>query len=398
MNQSTLPLSFRMAVLVLAAGESTRFGGNTPKPYVKNGDSSIIKQVLNKFLQHSSIALVQPVIAAAHAAHFNAAMEGISLPRLLAPVHGGEVRQESVRLGLAALASLPQPPTHVLVHDCARAWVDNATIDRVITALQAGTKAVVPVIAVVDTIRAVKENTTLDRANLRAVQTPQGFDFPLLLELHQTFAGREFTDDAQLAEAAKIPVQLVEGSPQNRKLTTSDDLKGMFPMQTQIGSGFDVHAFRARAQNEPLMRLCGVEIESEWTLDGHSDADAGLHALTDALLGAAGLPDIGTFFPPTDAQWKGADSALFVRHAVQKIAEKNGRIVHVDITFMCEMPRITPHRESMRTRVAQLLNIPLTAVSIKATTTEGLGFLGRREGLAAHALVTLEFPRTYLGE
>ena len=320
--------------------------------------------------------------------------------RLLPPALGAATRQGSVQAGLAALVG--RGAHHVLIHDAARPFVDAATIDRVIDALgrHAGAIAALPL---ADTLKrrspAGLIDATIERAGLWRAQTPQGFHFLSIQAAHDRAAaeGREgFTDDAALAEWAGLDVTLVMGSEANIKLTTTEDLIMATQRVTSVAAtseirmatGFDVHRFK----DGDHVWLCGVRIPHTASLDGHSDADVGLHALTDALLGAIADGDIGQHFPPSDPKWRGAASHLFLEDAARRVAARGGAIVHCDVTILCEAPRVSPHRDVMRARIAEILGVPLGSVSVKATTTEGLGFTGRREGIAAQAAATVRLP------
>jgi 2-C-methyl-D-erythritol 4-phosphate cytidylyltransferase/2-C-methyl-D-erythritol 2,4-cyclodiphosphate synthase len=312
---------------------------------------------------------------------------------LLEPAAGGATRQESVRLGLESLAA--DPPDLVLIHDGARALLDRDLIDRVLDGLQAHA-AVLPALPVTDTLKRVEADAvagTVDRTGLYRAQTPQGFRYQRILEAHRAFAGQSMTDDCALAEAAGLAVAVVAGAESNLKITEPGDLvraeqilaAGLRP---RTGMGFDVH----RLGPGDGMVLMGVHLPGPWRLVGHSDADVGLHALTDALLGALCAGDIGSHFPPTEERWAGTDSALFLGHARDLVAAAGGIIEHVDATLICERPKIGPHRQAMVARVAELLQIAPARVSIKATTTERLGFAGRGEGIAAQAVATVCLP------
>ncbi len=315
------------------------------------------------------------------------------------PVSGGATRQASVRAGLEALAAAG--PRCVLIHDAARPFVDTDTISRVVDALEttAGAIAAAPV---ADTLKMDRGDgiieKTIARDGLWRAQTPQGFHFAEILAAHKRAEaeGRnDFTDDSGLAEWAGLDVQLVTGSTRNIKMTTAEDLAMAqrivgTPYEPRVGSGFDVHKFGPGDH----IWLCGVKIAHTQSLVGHSDADAPLHALTDAILGALGDGDIGQHFPPSDPQWKGAPSRLFLDDAAKRVTARGGRITHVDITILCEAPKIGPHRDSMRQAIAEILHLPIDRVGIKATTTEQLGFTGRGEGLAALATATLLLPET----
>ena len=312
------------------------------------------------------------------------------------PAAGGPSRQDSARLGLESLAALA--PGAVLIHDGARPFVGAAVIDRVLDALGASAGAIAA-LPVTDTLKRGADGLitgTVERAGLWRAQTPQGFRFAEILAAHQKSAGRELTDDAAVAERAGLPVALVEGAPENIKITTQDDLARaecwlageQAGAETRVGQGFDVHRFGPGDQ----VMLCGIAVPHDAGLMGHSDADVGLHALTDAILGALGAGDIGQHFPPSEARWRDAESGVFLRHAGDLVTGAGGRIRHLDVTLICERPRIGPHRAAMVTRIAELLGIDAGRVSVKATTTEGLGFTGRGEGIAAQANATISLP------
>lgn len=321
---------------------------------------------------------------------FRRATAGLSGLSLLDPIAGGAGRRESAYRGLASLAD--DPPDLVLIHDAARPMVDARLISRVLDAL-CDSPAVLPALPVVDTLKRAdggKVAATVDRAGLWRAQTPQGFRFGRILAAHRAAAGRELTDDAAIAEAAGLPVALVAGDEDNLKITSEDDLKRVARMleaeyETRTGSGYDVHRF---TDGDHVM-LGGLVVPHTAGLAGHSDADVVLHAITDALLGTIGAGDIGSHFPPSDPRWRGAASARFLAHAASLVAEAGGTIRHVDVTVICERPKIGPHREAMRASVAAILGVDIGRVSVKATTTEGLGFTGRREGIAAHAIATI---------
>jgi 2-C-methyl-D-erythritol 4-phosphate cytidylyltransferase/2-C-methyl-D-erythritol 2,4-cyclodiphosphate synthase len=317
---------------------------------------------------------------------------------LLPPVPGGAERQDSVRLGLEALAA--QRPERVLIHDGARPFPDSTMIDRVIDALDRA-PAAIPGLPLGDTIKRVAGESitgTIDRTGLWRVQTPQGFHFDAILAAHRAAAGQALTDDAAIAEAAGVTPLIVAGSEENLKVTTAADLaaaerliaarSSQPPADVRVGQGFDVHPF---GPGDRLM-VCGVEIAHDAGVVGHSDADVGLHALTDAVLGAIGAGDIGMHFPPSDPQWRGASSDRFLAHAIGLVRAKGGSVAALDVTIVCERPRIGPHRAAMVERVAEIAGIAPDRVSVKATTTEKLGFTGRGEGIAAQAVATVRLP------
>jgi 2-C-methyl-D-erythritol 4-phosphate cytidylyltransferase/2-C-methyl-D-erythritol 2,4-cyclodiphosphate synthase len=379
--------------LVVASGRGERFGGNQPKQFHPLGGQPMLRRCLERFSRHAAIDGVRTVVRPADAALYAAAAEGLDL---LDPVPGGETRQESVRRGLESLAR--DPPERVLIHDGVRPLVSTALIDRVLAALSTHAAAL-PALPVVDTLKRGEAGTvggTVDRAGLYRAQTPQGFSYAQIMAAHRRFAGAAMTDDAALAEAAGIPVALVEGDEDNIKITEPADLARAERLlaanrRARTGLGFDVHRL---APGDGLI-LLGVRVPGPLRLVGHSDADVGLHALTDALLGALGAGDIGSHFPPSDPRWAGADSAIFLSHARDLVAGAGGRIDHVDVTVICERPKVGPHRTAMTTRVAELLVVAPGRVSIKATTTEGLGFPGRGEGIAAQAIATVSLPETF---
>jgi 2-C-methyl-D-erythritol 4-phosphate cytidylyltransferase / 2-C-methyl-D-erythritol 2,4-cyclodiphosphate synthase len=383
-----------VVVVVVAAGRGTRVGGDSPKQYRALGGAPVIGHTLRLFADHPEIGMVQPVIHRDDIARFHAASAGL---RLRQPVFGGATRQISVRAGLEALE--PDRPRIVLVHDAARPFASPALISRAIAAGAAG--AAIPGLAPTDTIKAVDAAgrivDTLDRGRLRAVQTPQAFGFDALLAAHRRAlaAGRDdFTDDAALAEWAGMAVHVFAGESANIKLTTEEDFARIAAAElTSLGdirtaTGYDVHSFGAGDH----VWLGGVRIPHDRGLTGYSDADAPLHALVDAILGALADGDIGSHFPPGDPQWKGASSDRFLAFAAERVAKRGGRIAHLDITIICETPRIGPHRDAMRTRIAAIAGVDLDRVAVKATTNEKLGFIGRGEGIAAMATATIRLP------
>jgi 2-C-methyl-D-erythritol 4-phosphate cytidylyltransferase/2-C-methyl-D-erythritol 2,4-cyclodiphosphate synthase len=384
----------RAVALVVAAGRGARFGGAQPKQYAMLAGRPLLHHGLAALAGHPAIAGVRAVIHADDLALYESAAEGLAL---LDPVPGGASRQDSARLGLESLEDLA--PERVLIHDGARPLLPAAVIDRVLEALER-TPGAVAALPVTDTLKREQDGLVADtvaRQGLWRAQTPQGFHYPAILAAHRAAAGAELTDDAAVAEQAGLPVALVQGSPRNLKVTTPEDLAraetiltgaGGAAPETRAGSGFDVHRFGPGDH----VNLCGLRIPHDKTLLGHSDADVALHALTDALLGALGAGDIGLHFPPTDPRWRGADSALFLRHACDLAAARGGRIVNVDVTVICEAPKLAPHRAAMVARLAELLDLAPERVNVKATTTEGLGFTGRGEGIAAQASATIVLP------
>jgi len=387
--QTTSPRTF---ALIVAAGRGERAGGDVPKQYARIAGKAVLAHAVDAFVEHPAIDVVQVVIGAGQEALYQEAIGDRTLPP---PLIGGAARRDSVRAGLEALAALA--PTRILVHDAARPFAPAAVIDRLLSALDEAEGAV-PVLPVVDSL--ARTGTGLggpvDRAGLVRVQTPQAFRFEAILAAHQNWPdGTEATDDAQVARSAGLFVATVAGDPRLDKLTHPADLAAAEAamaarMISRTGMGFDVHAF---GPGNGIV-LGGVAIPHDRALIGHSDADVALHALTDALLGAIADGDIGSHFPPNDARWKGADSGRFLEHARSLVLARGGRIDHVDVTVICERPKVGPHRDAIRTRIAQLLQVRVGQVSIKATTTERLGFTGRGEGIAAQAIATIRLPET----
>ena len=374
--------------LVVAAGRGTRMSGDVPKQYRLLAGRSVLRRTLEAFVAHPGVSRVCPVIHPDDADAFAAVAEDLDIE---APVHGGATRQDSVRLGLEQLVGTSEPD-NVLIHDGARPFVTDDLVDRVISALGTADGAV-PAIDVHDTLKRTDGTTvleTVERAGLVRVQTPQGFRFSNILAAHRDASGQALTDDAAVAEAFGLSVVTVAGAEENIKITREDDLlRANFWLEaareTRMGSGLDVHRF---ADGDSI-RLGGIDIAHNQSLAGHSDADVALHALTDALLGAFGDGDIGSHFPPSDARWQGADSAAFLTHAHNLLRARGGVFIHGDLTIICEAPRIGPHRDAMRARIANILGVEAHRISVKATTTEGLGFTGRNEGIAAQASVTI---------
>ena len=379
----------KTVALLVAAGSGSRAGDGVPKQYRRIGGKSVLAHAIDH-LDHAGIDSVQVVIAPGHEEAYAEAIGSRALP---APITGGTTRQQSVRRGLKALAAAGDVE-RVLIHDAARAFLPAAVVSRLLDALDDGVAAV-PALPVVDTLaRADSElGATVPRDGLVRVQTPQAFRFETILAAHRAWTGPDATDDAQIARAAGHAVILVEGDELLAKLTYASDFQAAearlaASLISRTGMGFDVHAF---ADKEKLW-LGGILIPHTRGLWGHSDADVLLHALTDALLGAAGEGDIGDHFPPSDPQWRGAASSLFLDHARALIEKKGGVIDHVDATIICEAPKIGPHRDAIRQSVAHLLRLPVERVSIKATTTERLGFTGRGEGIAVQAVATVRLP------
>lgn len=383
-----------IAALLTAAGTGARFGSPTPKQYLPLLGRPVLRHAAEALLEGGEVALIQPVCAAGEEARVAALLAGLPA---LPPVAGGATRQASVRAGLEALARRDPVPDIVLVHDAARPVVPAGTVARLLAALATAPGAI-PAQPVADTLKRAGDAgmiaETVPRAGLHRAQTPQGFRFATLLAAHRAApAGLEATDDAQLLELAGQPVALVAGAESNVKITVPEDLDRveaalMARMIPRIGTGFDVHRIEA---GRPMV-LCGVTVPCEFGLEGHSDADVGIHALCDAIYGALAEGDIGRWFPPSEAKWKGADSALFLRHAAGRIAARGGVLANADVTLLCERPRIGPHRDAMQARLADLLGVEPGRIGVKATTTERLGFTGRGEGIAAQAAAMVLLP------
>jgi 2-C-methyl-D-erythritol 4-phosphate cytidylyltransferase/2-C-methyl-D-erythritol 2,4-cyclodiphosphate synthase len=395
------------AALIVAAGRGRRAGSAIPKQYAPLGGENALCRCLRAVARHPGISLVQVVIHPDDRARYEAVAARCA-GAIAPPVLGGATRQDSVRAGLQALKR--EAPNTVLIHDAARPFVGSDLIDRVLTALRAGAGAIAA-LPVTDTLKQAGGGGiirgTVNRTGLWRAQTPQGFDFTAILDAHEAAfaAGRsDFSDDAAVAEWAGIDVVLVEGCERNIKLTTEADLAmaavlaagPTVPAQFTVctGIGFDVHRFAAGDH----VWLCGVRIAHSARLEGHSDADVALHALTDAILGAIADGDIGEHFPPTETRWRNAASRLFLAEANRRVAARGGRLANVDVTIMCEAPKIAPHRAAMRAAVAGVLGLEPARVGVKATTTEGLGFVGRGEGIAALATAAVELPRGDTGE
>jgi 2-C-methyl-D-erythritol 4-phosphate cytidylyltransferase/2-C-methyl-D-erythritol 2,4-cyclodiphosphate synthase len=384
-----------VAAVVVAAGRGFRAGGDGPKQYRQIGGEPVIRASLKGLVGHPDIAMVQPVIHPDDVDLFRSAAAGLDLRE---PVFGGATRQASVRAGLEALSA--GRPDLVLIHDAARPFASAALIARGIAAARVS-GAAIPALAVADTVKTVDASGvvtgTIERAQLRLVQTPQAFAFAPLLEAHQRAraAGREdFTDDAALAEWAGIKVATFAGEAGNVKLTTAEDFARVASAElaslsdVRTGFGYDVHAFGPGDH----VTLGGVRITHPHGLSGHSDADVVLHALVDAILGALADGDIGVHFPPSDPQWRGAPSERFLAFAIDRLRARQGRIAHLDVNVVCEAPRIGPHRDAMRMRIAQIAGVDVGRVAVKATTSEKLGFIGRSEGMAAFATATVRLP------
>ena len=376
--------------LIVAAGHGVRAGEGPPKQYRRIAGIPVLRRTIQAFANHPSVDAIQVVITADHRSLYDDTTSGLAIRP---PVEGGDTRQASVLRGLESLAA--DDPRHVLIHDAARPLIAASTISAVAGALMTAEGAL-PVLPASDTLKRIageRVEATVPREGIGLAQTPQGFDFQKILRAHRAARDTNFTDDASIAEHAGLVVRAVAGSRLNFKLTTPEDFQMAEALLTgagltRTGTGFDVHRFGPGDH----VWLCGIRVPHTHGLIGHSDADVGLHALTDALLGAAALGDIGQHFPPTDERWRGTPSDIFLKHAAKLITDANGRIDHVDITLICERPKVSPHREAMVAHIADILSLDRTRVSVKATTTEGLGFTGRGEGIAAQAVATVRMP------
>ena len=386
------------AVVIVAAGRGSRIGDDGgPKQYRALGGQSVLQKTVSSFTNHENIHLVQVVIHADDEELYAHSVSGNQ--KLLPPVVGGATRQESCAAGVKALRA--HNVEKVLIHDAARPFTSLQTISNVLSGIAEGICAL-PAIAVADTLKRANENAfvldTVPRESLHLAQTPQGFNYAEILAAHKKAELEnlnDFTDDAAVAEWAGMKVMLVEGDRDNFKITTMQDLKtaemtmglkDRIP-DVRTGSGYDVHTL---GPGDKII-LCGVEIDHNQSLQGHSDADVGLHSLTDALLGTIGAGDIGSHFPPSDPRWKGAASDQFLRHAAELVRAEGGSIANLDVTIVCEAPKIGPHRDAMREKIAEICDLDLPRVSVKATTNERIGFIGREEGIAAIATASVSF-------
>nr|WP_282760990.1 2-C-methyl-D-erythritol 2,4-cyclodiphosphate synthase [Komagataeibacter saccharivorans] len=388
----------RVAAILLAAGQGSRYSAQTAAPvakqYVTLGGRPVIRHAADALAPH--VGMIQPV---GDPALLGAALEGFAPEgcTVLPVVSGGDTRQASVSAGLEALDRLPEGerPDLVLIHDGARPYVPDSVTQGVIAALSQYAGAI-PAVPVADTIKRARDGIitdTVPRTDLFRAQTPQGFRFGLLRDLHRSAEAADATDDAALLEKAGHPVAIVPGSEDNIKLTYKEDLVRLErligpTLLPRTGIGYDVHAF---AENRPLI-MCGITVPHTRGLAGHSDADVGIHALCDAIYGALAEGDIGRHFPPSQNEWKDADSARFLIHAGERIRQRGGMLVNADVTLICERPKIGPHSEAMRARLAELLKVDIDRISVKATTSERLGFTGREEGIACQASATVLVP------
>lgn len=389
----------KIGIVIVAAGRGERAGApeEGPKQYRLIGGRAVIEHTLARFLDWPQAARIVVVIHTDDDALFEPIAKRLNAGNRISIVTGGQTRQQSVLAGLEALDN--QDTTHVMIHDAVRPFIDTDLLQRVADALSAGANAILPAVPVADTLKRGNDGfvgETVSRSNLYAAQTPQSFDYPSVLTAHRNAAssGRtDFTDDAAIAEWAGIPVNLVDGLVDNVKLTLKRDIAmadeklsaGLPDVRT--GNGYDVH----QLGDGDGVTLCGIFIPHDQKLIGHSDADVALHALTDALLATCGAGDIGDHFPPSDPQWKGAASRIFLEHAAKVVRGNGGTIMNADVSLIAEAPRVGPHRQAMRENLADILDISLDRCSVKATTNETIGFVGRREGIAAIATATVVY-------
>lgn len=380
----------RIAALIVAAGRGHRAGEGLPKQYRPVAGVPMLRRTIAAFTKVPAVTSVKAVIHPDDQELYEDCVSGLTIGD---PAFGGAERQDSVRLGLEALAETVAPDV-VLIHDAARPFVSANLISRLAETVSDQTPAAIPGLPIVDTVRRVAQDggqtETVDRDGLYRVQTPQAFDFKTILEAHRNLAGHKMTDDAAIAEQTGTSVRIIPGEEGNIKVTTPEDFQTaeqrLAAHKTpRTGMGFDVHRFEPGDH----VTLCGVEIPHGQALAGHSDADVAMHALTDALLGAVGCGDIGQHFPPSEPQWRGAASRIFLEHACGLIADRAGIISNVDLTIICEAPKVGPHKTAMEEALAAIMKIPPERINVKATTTEKLGFTGRKEGIAAQAIATV---------
>lgn len=381
-----------IGVIIVAAGRGSRAQTELPKQYCQLLGKSLLRRTFDAIFKQLPTAKIITVIHPDDQQLCEQAMAGVNDHQY---VFGAHTRQGSVLNGLEALEA--QAPEFVLVHDAARPFVSKALITSLTDALNSGGQAIIPALSVTDTLKRVKDGLitdTVDRTSLHAVQTPQAFNFSDLLAAHRAAPHQDFSDDAAVMEASGNPVQICTGFQENFKITRPKDFMKaeaqimMACADIRVGSGYDVHRFEAG--DGPW--ICGIKVPYNLTLKGHSDADVGLHALTDAILSAIAEGDIGTHFPPSDEKWSGVESSVFLQHASKLVANKSGIISHVTVCLICEKPKISPHKDAMRARIAEILKIDISRVSVQATTTEKLGFTGREEGIAAQATATVRLP------
>ena len=383
----------KTGVLIVSAGTGSRLGSDVAKQYMRLGDKIVLRHSLDIFVSHSSIDYIQVVISESDRSLYDACISDLAGDKLLDATIGGTTRQQSVLCGLEALSGVDI--TNVLIHDAARPFLTHSLIDSVLAGLTTGS-AVVPTLPISDTLKRVSSDShiieTVDRSHYVCAQTPQGFRFSDILRLHRGAAESsltDFPDDSALAEWGKSEITIVSGATSNIKLTYPADLERAHSMisspDIRTGHGYDTHSLG----DGDSVRLCGVDIPHNRSLVGHSDADVGFHALTDAILSTIADGDIGMHFPPTDSRWRHKPSEHFLRDAISRLHDSHGTLTHCDITLICESPVISPHRDAMRSEISRITGIDISRVSVKATTNEGLGFIGRGEGIAAMATASV---------
>lgn len=392
--------SNKIFAVLVAGGSGKRLGESMPKQYLPILGQELLLYSLKILLLHPEVVKTLVVIAKKDVKLYEKTISKLEKnlkTKLIKPAFGGRERQDSVLSGLKALEN--ERPEIVLIHDAARPFLTNSLINSLIDSAK-NSDAVIPAAPLSDTLKETESSfikRTLSRENILSVQTPQVFNYKKIFSLHKKYAGKNFSDDAALFEEENLKVEILKTLEKNFKITTKEDLKmaellmaGNF--ETRVGKGFDVHAFSKEADAKNFVTLSGVKISYPYKLIGHSDADVAIHAVVDAILGAIGEGDIGRIFPPSEKKWKGAASKIFLDHAKNLVAKKGGFIVNIDLTIICEAPKITPHAKAMQENIAKILEIDLRRVNIKATTTEKLGFTGRKEGIAAEAVATIKLP------
>ena len=384
-------MTIKNAAIIVAAGRGQRVGGEIPKQYLSVGGVPILRHTVNVFMENPAIDYIQVIIHPDDRNLYDEAIGELDLPE---PINGGDTRQKSVLNGLEAVSE--NMPEYVYIHDAARPFLDQITLNNLIEEVE-NSGAVIPALKVTDTIKYMtndKIDSTLDRNLLYRAQTPQAFRYKAIYMAHRRFENIDLTDDSAIAEKAGLRVRIIDGSENNFKITTKNDMEraelmtGNSYTDVRIGYGIDVHAF----ENGDHVILGGVKIPHDKKLSGHSDADVALHAITDAVLGAMAMGDIGDHFPPSDDKWKGASSDIFLKHATNFVTEQDGVIANIDVTIICEEPKIGPHRELIRDKISEIMDLDIARVSVKATTTEKLGFTGKKEGIMAQAIATVRLP------
>lgn len=381
--------------LIVAGGVGQRFSNILPKQYAKVCEKSILRRSIEAFASHPEICSVLVVIHKTHLKMYEECVKDLlTLQPLLQPVFGGDTRQASVQNGLQSLKAIS--PKNVLIHDAARPFVSACLISRVLEALQEHTVVDVQV-PIVDAVRHTTDGSIINKEELRNIQTPQGFDYQTLCALHESYNGTNAPDDVALAYKKRIPVGCVRGEAGNLKITYKEDVAAMeasvssIMIMQRVGIGIDVHKLISRTNS--AIPICGILLPCDYVVEAHSDGDVGLHAITEAILGAIAEGNIGTHFPPSDMRWQNVASEFFLFHANQLLKKKKGYIINIDVTIVCEQPKIMPHAVAMRQNIAKILELDIEQVSVKATTTELMGFLGRKEGIMAQAICSIAMPK-----